>query len=95
MAISLSNNNNVTDSYNKESYAKIPQVLKVPHLIQSQLDTYDWFQTDGLQDVFQEVNPIKDYTEKKYELYFGEHSFKETKISLQECKSREISYTHP
>ena len=58
MAISLSNNNNVTDSYNKESYAKIPQVLKVPHLIQSQLDTYDWFQTDGLQDVFQEVNPI-------------------------------------
>ena len=95
MAISLSNNNNVTDSYNKESYAKIPQVLKVPHLIQSQLDTYDWFQTDGLQDVFQEVNPIKDYTEKKYELYFGEHSFKEPKFSLQECKSREISYTHP
>ena len=64
MAISLSNNNNVNDSYNKESYAKIPQVLKVPHLIQSQLDTYDWFQTDGLQDVFQEVSPIKDYTEK-------------------------------
>ena len=45
--------------------------------------------------MFQEVNPIKDYTEKKYELYFGEHSFKEPKFSLQECKSREISYTHP
>jgi len=95
MAISLSQNHSSGKQYNKETYSTIPQVLKVPHLIQSQLDTHQWFEESGLYDVFQEVSPIKDYTEKKYELYFGEHHFKEPKFTLEECKAREVSYTHP
>ena len=77
------------------SYAHIPQVLDVPNLIQSQIQSYDWFNEQGLEDVFREVSPILDYTSKKYELHFQEHEFRPPKYSPQECKEREITFSQP
>ncbi len=77
------------------SYARIPQVLEVPNLIESQIQSYGWFREEGLKDVFREISPISDYTEKKYELHFREHKFSEPKYSPQECKEREITYAQP
>ena len=77
------------------SYARIPQVLEVPNLIESQIQSYGWFREEGLKKVFREVSPIKDYTDKKYELHFREHNFGEPKYSPQECKEREITYSQP
>ena len=77
------------------SYARIPQVLEVPNLIESQIQSYEWFREEGLKDVFREISPISDYTEKKYELHFREHKFSEPKYSPQECKEREITYSQP
>ena len=77
------------------SYARIPQVLEVPNLIQSQIQSYKWFNEEGLEDVFREVSPILDYTSKKYELHFQEHEFRPAKYSPQECKEREITYSQP
>ena len=39
-----------------KSYARIPEVLDVPHLILSQIQSYDWFKTDGLAEVFREFS---------------------------------------
>ena len=77
------------------TYARIPQVLDVPNLIESQIQSYEWFRDEGLKDVFREISPISDYTEKKYELHFREHKFSEPKYSPQECKEREITYSQP
>ena len=77
------------------SYARIPQVLEVPNLIESQIQSYGWFRDEGLKDVFREISPISDYTEKKYELHFRDHKFSEPKYSPQECKEREITYSQP
>ena len=77
------------------SYARIPQVLEVPNLIESQIQSYDWFRDEGLKDVFREISPISDYTEKKYELHFRDHKFSDPKYSPQECKEREITFSQP
>ena len=77
------------------SYARIPQVLEVPNLIQSQLQSYDWFRNDALREVYEEISPIADYTSKKYELHFAEHYFRTPKYSPQECKEREITFSQP
>ena len=77
------------------SYAQIPQVLDVPNLIQSQIQSYEWFNKQGLEDVFREVSPIMDYTSKKYELHFQDHEFRPPKYSPQECKEREITFSQP
>ena len=77
------------------SYSRIPEVLDVPNLIQSQIQSYDWFKNDGLIEVYKEVSPIADYTGKKYELHFLEHYFREPKYSPQESKEREITFSQP
>ena len=56
-----------------KTYAKIPEVLDVPNLIQSQIQSWDWLKTEGLIEVYKEISPIADYTGKKYELHFLEH----------------------
>ena len=78
-----------------QSYSRIPQVLDVPNLIQSQIQSYEWFKTDALQEVYREISPIADYTGKKYELHFLEHYFREPKYTHQECKEREITFSQP
>ena len=77
------------------NYSRIAQVIDVPNLIQSQIQSYDWFKTDALQEVYREISPIADYTGKKYELHFLEHYFRDPKYTHQECKEREITFSQP
>ena len=46
------------------SYARIPSVLEIPNLVQSQLQSYAWFATEGLAEVYKEISPIAVYTAK-------------------------------
>ena len=79
MALPAIRNGYSLQSPDVRSYAQIPQVLEVPNLIQSQIQSYRWFNEEGLEDVFREVSPILDYTSKKYELHFQEHEFRPPK----------------
>ena len=79
----------------RKSYARIPQVLNIPNLIRSQVESFDWFRREALAEVYQEISPIKDYTGNKYELYFQDHYFREPKYTPDECKSKEITYAAP
>ena len=76
-----------------KSYARIPQVMEVPYLIQSQLHSFEWFKTEGLRDVYREVSPIQDYTGNKYELSFFDHYFRDPKYRPEQCKEREVTYS--
>ena len=78
-----------------KSYARIPEIVDVPNLIQSQLQSYEWLKTEGLKEVYLEVSPISDYTGKKYELHFLDHFFRDPKYSPAECKDREITFAVP
>ena len=95
MAFSPAKNGNPIGFPDVKTYARIPQVLEVPNLIQSQLSSYEWFKTEALHEVYQEISPIADYTGKKYELHFLEHYFKPPKYSPQESKEREITFSQP
>ena len=78
-----------------KSYARIPQVLDVPNLIQSQIQSWDWFKAEGVKEVYREISPIADYTNKKYELHFLEHYFRPSRYAPLESKDREITFSQP
>ena len=78
-----------------KSYARITQVLDIPNLIQSQIQSFDWFKNEGLTEVYKEISPIQDYTGSKYELSFLEHYFREPKYTAEECKDKEITFAAP
>src|SRR3990172_6204148 len=54
-----------------KSYAKIPHVLEIPNLIRIQLDSYHWFQDEGLLELFKEISPIQDFTGNRMEMRFA------------------------
>jgi DNA-directed RNA polymerase subunit beta len=54
-----------------KSYARIPHVLDIPNLIRIQVDSYDWFKDEGLQELLEEISPIQDFTGNRMELRFA------------------------
>ena len=95
MALSPALKGQSTQLPDVRTYAQIPQVIDVPNLIQSQIQSWDWIKAEGLTEVYQEISPIADYTGNKYELHFLEHYFREPKYSPQQSKEREITYSQP
>ncbi|NLC43280.1 MAG: DNA-directed RNA polymerase subunit beta [Clostridiales bacterium] len=77
------------------SYSRIDEVLEMPNLIEVQKNSYRWFLEKGLQEVFDDVSPITDYTENLVlefvDYYFDENS----KYSVEECKERDVTYSKP
>ena len=55
--------------------------LAQPNLIELQLESYKWFMTKGLRELFAEVFPIKDHTGKELELTFVDYKFDEPKYT--------------
>ncbi len=78
------------------SYSRQKEVLKMPNLIEIQKDSYQWFLTDGLKEVFEDISPITDFA-GHFSLEFG--SFRlckdEKKYTIEECKERDATYAAP
>ena len=79
----------------KRSYAATSTVLDVPNLIQVQLDSFEWFKSDGLNDLFEEISPIEDSPGARFELSLGDHYFEDPKYTEDECREKEITYSAP
>ena len=79
----------------RKSFARIPEVAGIPNLIQIQHNSYNWFRTEGLKELFEEISPIKDYTGSRFELYFLGHSFGDPKHPERECQERDLTYAAP
>lgn len=66
--------------------------VKLPNLIDHQLKSFSWFVEEGLGEIFEEINPIEDYTGQKLELRFKGYKFEEPKITAVEARENNISY---
>jgi DNA-directed RNA polymerase subunit beta len=88
-----------------KSYARIPVNIKLPNLIEVQLDSFERLKREGLGDLFHEVSPIESYN-KGMKLYFPSRSseskqwglkywFGEPKHSIEECVERDLTYASP
>ncbi len=49
----------------------------------------------GLQELFQEISPITDFTGKNMELRFLDYQFGEPRYSVFECRQRDMTYAAP
>ena len=79
----------------KRSYAKTPSIGEVPKLIQTQLDSFRWFQEQGLRELFQEISPIPSPAATHLELHFISYEFRQPKYSDQRCIEQGITYSAP
>ncbi|MBI1975351.1 MAG: DNA-directed RNA polymerase subunit beta, partial [Parcubacteria group bacterium] len=77
-------------------FSPLPKMLlPLPDLAQAQLNSYRWLIEKGIRELFDEVNPIRDYTGKDLELEFLHYWLDEPKISELKAKSDGLSYEAP
>lgn len=74
------------------NFAKIPEVMEVPHLLGIQKDSFKWLLEEGLREVFDEISPIEDFT-GTLALEFGDYRFDPPKFSPEECKEKDMTYS--
>ncbi|WP_127018079.1 DNA-directed RNA polymerase subunit beta [Anoxybacter fermentans] len=78
----------------RKSYAKIKEVMDVPYLIKTQKESYEWFLKEGLQEMFDEISPIQDFSDNLI-LEFVDYTLGEPKYDVNECKDRDVTYEAP
>ena len=78
------------------SYSKIEQIMEMPNLIEVQKDSYRWFLDEGLDEVFNDISPITNFSESLV-LEFVGHTLLEQdrKYTIEECKERDATYAAP
>ena len=76
------------------SFAKIPEVLPVPDLISIQKESFEWFLTDGLAEIFRDISPIEDFT-GNMAVEMGKHFFGDPKFNVEECKEKDMNFAAP
>ncbi|MFH0731936.1 MAG: DNA-directed RNA polymerase subunit beta [Candidatus Omnitrophota bacterium] len=85
----------------RKDFSKLKQACRIPHLLDIQLESYREFlqqdvsknkrQSQGLQQVFEEVFPIDSY-DGEYKLEFVSYALGKPKYDIDECKDRGMTY---
>jgi len=79
----------------RKTFSKINEVIDMPNLIEIQKDSYKWFVTEGLKEVFRDMAAITDYS-GNLQLSFVDYRFDEKpKYDVTECKARDATYAAP
>lgn len=69
--------------------------LPIPDLTAHQKDSFKDFVESGLREVFNELNPIEDYTGTRFSLSFRDYKFGEPKMSVEDAKYNMSTYEAP
>ncbi|MDY5911751.1 MAG: DNA-directed RNA polymerase subunit beta [Inconstantimicrobium porci] len=78
------------------SFAKVKSAAEMPNLIEVQLDSYKWFLEDGLQEVFDDINPISNFAGNLALEFVGyKLDMDGIKYPVEECKERDANYAAP
>src|SRR5579859_1593470 len=94
----------MADVLGRKSYARIPDVLTLPSLIEVQIDSFKWFLNEGLAELFEEVSPIESFNggmqlwfpSKRVDPGFNlKYWFDKPKYDLDECVERDMTFAAP
>ena len=76
-----------------KSFSKSKVSLHLPYLLTLQKESWQWFWSEGLKDLFSEIFPIRDHTGKELELWFLDYKLDEPKYKTDlEAKRNNGSY---
>ncbi len=73
-------------------FSEAEEAFPLPPLIEVQLSSYQWFLSDGMKELLEEVSPITDFSGKKMELHFASHVLDKPKYDAITAKRKNLSY---
>jgi DNA-directed RNA polymerase subunit beta len=88
----------------RKNFGKISEIAQMPNLIEVQRTSYEQFlqlekpeggrRDEGLETVFRQVFPIKDFSETSL-LEYVDYHFEEPKYDVEECQQRSMTFAAP
>ena len=76
-------------------FSKEDVVLETPDLIAHQKESWKDFVDNGLSEIFEEINPIDDYTGQKLALRFKSYNFQDPKTTKDFAKENNLTFEAP
>jgi len=76
----------------RATYSRIAEVLDIPNLIEVQKESYQWFITEGLREVFRDISPISDFSGNLVLDLIDMSLDSKPKYTIDECKERDATY---
>jgi len=73
-------------------YNQEPMEFPHPDLLEVQIDSYKWFLEEGIRELFDEINPVTDVSQKKIELYFQDYELETPRYSINEAKMKNLNF---
>lgn len=87
---------NPTGKRTRMSFGRIENVADMPNLIEIQLDSYNWFLEKGLNEVFEDISEITNYSGNLVLSFVDYHLDRANiKYTIEECKERDATYSAP
>ncbi|WP_026670931.1 DNA-directed RNA polymerase subunit beta [Butyrivibrio sp. AE3006] len=81
------------------SFQRQKEVLEMPNLIEVQKNSYQWFLDEGLKEVFDDISPIEDYSDKLslefVDFKLCEDEIDKNKNTIEKCKERDATFAAP
>src|SRR5687767_10608983 len=74
-----------------KDFKKLPAL----DLAKVQLDSYNWFLSEGIRQALEEINPITDFTGDAFKLEFSDHYFGPATHTPDECLRRGLTFEAP
>ena len=78
----------------RRNYAKTKNAIELSNLLEIQKTSYEWFLTEGIKEVFDDIFPVESFT-GNLSIEFGEYSFDEPRWNIKQCKERYSTYSAP
>jgi len=80
----------------KKYFAKYKKpFIELPDLFLGQTESFQWLIKDGIKEVFKEFSPIRDYSEKKFDLEFVSFELDAPKYDEKYAKENRLTYEAP
>ena len=76
-------------------FSKEDAILETPDLIAHQKESWKDFIDNGLSEIFEEINPIDDYTGQKLALRFKSYEFQAPKTTKDFAKENNLTFEAP
>ena len=78
----------------RRSFSRIKNTYELTDLLEIQKKSYQWFIEKGIQEVFDDLFPVENFS-GTLSLEFGDYHFDEPRYSIRQSKDRETTYAAP
>ena len=78
----------------RADFSKVGNSLELQDLLEIQKKSYEWFRTEGIKEVLNDLFPIESFS-GNLSLDFGDYVFETPRHSIKECKDRNLTYASP